>query len=75
MSLKILKCLYENEINWRLSCFWDGGYRIELGDEINGFQIGAQGFETINEAIEWLFKEACTLYPELNGRYFALNRR
>lgn len=36
-SGEILQALYDSEINFRISCFWDGGFIVELGDEHNGF--------------------------------------
>ena len=33
-----LRRLYDSEINVQISSFWDGGWMVKLGDEINGFQ-------------------------------------
>lgn len=55
---KILTRLYDDEINWRISCFFDAGYKAELGDDINGFSVGAQCFDTILEAAQWLTEQA-----------------
>lgn len=32
-----LKKMYDSEINVQISSFWDGGWRIALGDELNGY--------------------------------------
>jgi hypothetical protein len=29
--------IYDSEINVRISCLWDGGIEVHLGDEMNGF--------------------------------------
>jgi hypothetical protein len=30
-----MQSLYDSEINCRVSCFWDGGWDVFIGDEIN----------------------------------------
>lgn len=32
-----LQKMYDSEINVQISSFWDGGWRIALGDRVNGF--------------------------------------
>jgi hypothetical protein len=32
----VMRKLYESEINCALSCFWDNGWDVKLGDEMNG---------------------------------------
>lgn len=29
--------LYDSEINFSITAFWDGGYHLRLGDELNGW--------------------------------------
>ncbi len=31
-----LQLIYDSEINVRIESFWDGGYRVAVGDELNG---------------------------------------
>jgi hypothetical protein len=31
--------IYDSEINVRISWFWDCGFEVRLGDEINGFLV------------------------------------
>ncbi len=60
-----LRTLYESEINWELSCFYDGGYIARLGDAANGFTSIEDGFhETIGAAVEWLWLKAKETYPK-----------
>ena len=62
MSKDPLKDLYDSEINWSLSTFWDGGIDVKLGDELNGFKDEAN-FDTIGECVDWLVEAACAYYP------------
>jgi len=36
----IFQEVYDNEINFEISCFWDGGFTVQLGDRMNGFKDG-----------------------------------
>jgi len=29
--------LYDSEINFEISCFWDAGFNWKLGDSVNGY--------------------------------------
>ena len=33
----VFQRLYDSEINFSVSCFWDGGSIVRLGDDVNGF--------------------------------------
>ncbi len=33
----VMQKLYDSEINCSISCLWDGGWDIKLGDDMNGF--------------------------------------
>ncbi len=63
-SLKeILLDLYDSEINISIVSFWDDGYTVKLGDELNGFR----GEFNVNEDIiylpEMIKVKAIELYP------------
>lgn len=60
---KILQELYDSEINFSLSCFWDGGFYARLGDEANGFSAETN-CKTATEAIEWLAHQASLHFPQ-----------
>ncbi len=32
------QALYDSEINFAVTTFWDGGFTAKLGDEMNGFK-------------------------------------
>ena len=57
-----LQQIYNSEINFSISCFWDGGFTVQLGDKQNGFKAGAVK-ETIEQAVEWLVNEVMERYP------------
>ena len=56
-GIAALQALYDRDINFQLSTFWDGGFTVRLGDEMNGF--AAQGtFPTLEEPVAWLVSQA-----------------
>lgn len=57
-----LRVLYESEINWSISCFYDGGFEAILGDSYNG-QMALGLFHTLNDAVDFLWEEAQMHYP------------
>lgn len=56
--------LYESEINCGLESFWDSGFTIWIGDELNG-RVTEQVFELddIAKAASWLISKAREIYP------------
>ena len=60
-----LQKLYDAEINFSISTFWDAGFTAKIGDEINGF-VAQANFDTAEEAIAWVIEKAKELYPEIN---------
>ncbi len=62
----VLNALYREEINCGLGSFWDGGWDVWIGDEMNGFRAEAT-FERANldKVPEWLVTNAERLYPML----------
>lgn len=64
--IETIQYLYDEEINVRIASFWDGGWVIELGDEINGFSHSVRfDNEFLEDASEWLLKTTKELYPKL----------
>ena len=54
--------LYDSEINFAISTFWDSGYYWKLGDEANGFK--AEGnTDCLTDAIGALHEAALRHYP------------
>jgi hypothetical protein len=58
----IIAALHDSEINGEVSWFYDGTWRVKLGDEMNGFD--AEGVvASPQEAAEWLRANAVRRYP------------
>ena len=63
--------LYDSEINYGISCFWDGGWEVALGDDMNGHKAEAS-LDSYNEVLVWLDQQARKHYPE---SYYATGKR
>jgi hypothetical protein len=61
----VLSALYHSEINVSISCFWDDGWQVKIGDEMNGFKT-EKNFpnDKIGLIGEWLTRKAKELYPD-----------
>jgi len=55
----ILQDLYDSEINFSISSFWDAGFEVKLGDDLNGF---------VASGIAKTFDEAGYRIKKLDGR-------
>lgn len=63
MKTDIFQELYDNEINFSVSCFWDGGFVARLGDDMNGWTAEADELRTWREVNNWLRTEAIKKFP------------
>jgi hypothetical protein len=56
--------LYGQEINWAVSSFWDGGWTVKLGDDLNGF-VAENTFhpKDLGKAAKWLAEQAEKHFP------------
>lgn len=62
--ISIMQALYASEINCSVSCFWDGGWKVKLGDEMNGWKAEANfDNDKLDDAAQWLRDEAKKVYP------------
>jgi hypothetical protein len=59
----VLARLYESEINFSLSAFWDCGVTVKVGDRVNGFSAETD-VRPPREAAEFLDRAAREQYPE-----------
>ena len=59
----ILNDLHDSEINFHLSCFFDGGFTVKIGDEMNGFAFSGTA-SRVEDAVEWLRIRAMEHYPD-----------
>ena len=63
--MSIMQRLDDSEINAWITSFWDDGFYVRLGDEMNGFR--AEGHcMTWNEVERWLDQQACTGLSEFS---------
>lgn len=58
MIMLVLEYLYAQEINVRLESFFDGGWTVSIGDEMNGWAASASNFSSTKAAAQWLLAEA-----------------
>jgi len=61
--MSIFQRLYESEINFEVSGFYDAGFDVRLGDHLNGF-IAKSKVETWTEAEAWLRGQAPAHFPD-----------
>ena len=54
--------LYDSEINFQITTFWDAGFNLRLGDEVNGF-VAETTVKTFREAFAWFYDQALLHYP------------
>ncbi|WP_036007619.1 hypothetical protein [Bradyrhizobium yuanmingense] len=62
-SARILQDLYDSEINFAIITFWDAGFQVKLGDDLNGFRA-TETVRNFSEAVEWLRSQTIEAYPE-----------
>lgn len=58
--------LYDAEINFAVTCFWDGGYESRLGDHLNGWGKTHHS-DTFPEAIKVVFDQAYEQWPQFRS--------
>jgi hypothetical protein len=62
-TMSIFQRLYDSEINFEVSGFYDAGFEVRLGDALNGFLAhGKVG--TWAEAEAWLRDQAVAHFPD-----------
>jgi hypothetical protein len=62
-STDTLQRLYDSEINFELSCFWDGGFIWKLGDSANGYAAEGRA-ASVSKAIAQLQAAALIHFPQ-----------
>ena len=61
--IEIFDDLYAEELNHDISVFWDAGYRVRLGDELNKI-LSDDTVSTYLQAVECLRDAAIEHYPD-----------
>lgn len=64
---KELQKMYDSEINVRISSFWDGGWYVMVGDDMNGFHRPKWDCCELHEVIPALQELIKEHYP--NSKY------
>lgn len=59
----IFQRLYDSEINFTVSCFWDGGFVVMLGDRSNDY-VAETSVQSWPQVEEWLRAAAVLHFPE-----------
>ena len=59
----VIAALHDSEINGEVSWFFDGTWRVKLGDPTNGF-VAEAVVASVDEAAEWLRANAVRRYPQ-----------
>lgn len=57
-----LQALYDLEINFDVSCFWDGGFDVWLGDDMNGL-LEEANVDYWHQVTPWLIEMSIKHYP------------
>ena len=68
--MSVFQELYDSEINFVVSTFWDAGFDWKLGDEMNGFKAGGC-CHTMADVEKQLAKAAVEHFPR---SVFTLNK-
>ena len=61
--MSTLQRLYDSEINFEVSGFYDSGFDVRLGDYFNGFLAHGKA-NTWTEVEAWLREQALVLFPD-----------
>lgn len=72
--IDVMEALYSSEINCGMQSFWDGGFDVWIGDEVNGKREVSSGYYSgmFSEAMNWLHDAALRHYP--NSVYAILHK-
>ena len=62
MTTETLQALYDSELNFEISTFWDAGFDWKLGDEMNGWKDGGNA-GTLDLALQALKAAAIKHFP------------
>jgi hypothetical protein len=61
--MNIFQRLYDSEINFEVSGFYDAGFDVRLGDALNGFLVEGK-VKTWAEVEAWLRDQALAHFPD-----------
>ena len=58
-----LQRIYDSEINLRIFWFWDAGFTVQLGDQMNGY-LAEEIVGSAAEILPWLQAAIAHFYPD-----------
>jgi hypothetical protein len=61
--MSVFQRLYDSEINFEVSGFYDAGFDVRLGDALNGI-LSEGRVETWGDAEAWLREQALAHFPD-----------
>jgi hypothetical protein len=61
---QVIQDLHDSEINGEVRWFYDGGWRVRLGDPSNGYDAEGDGVSSLARAVELLRIMAVKHYPD-----------
>ncbi len=61
--MSVMQDLYDSEINFSVSTFWDGGFDVGLGDEMNSF-VAKAAIDDWTGVEDWLKEKAIKHFPK-----------
>ncbi len=61
--IKILQHIYDNEINFKIQTFWDGGFDVFLNGIPGSDWDYEENFRTIEECLVWLGEKVLEKFP------------
>lgn len=59
----LFEALYKSEINLHISWFWDAGFDVKIGDEMNGYLASFSSYDLF-EIEKWIEQKAKELFPD-----------
>lgn len=59
----IVDKMYESEINFSISAFFNAGFTVEIGDDFNGFNGKVKNLQSFSEAVNCLAMNISRIYP------------
>ena len=67
-----LQRIYDSEINFCISTFWDGGFDVKIGNPMGGY-LAETNTKKMETAVEWLIDKVLELYPNSFYAYYRIS--
>jgi len=64
LPLGTLSAIASSEINYNIQYFYDAGFTVKLGDELNGFTATSPLCDDFQEVADWLVEQVKIKYPD-----------